>query len=649
MDIFYNMSLQCLVDADNCRVNFLPLLRFKEQPRWNITLFRGVGDELADLSDIVSGRAAVDTDLASETEVMCRSIGDQIDLSRSAEGIVSVYLDANTLEFLRKVDGKENINAKFELWGYDSSGSVALYLRFNIRCSAVVDPEGGIPPEPVESDPVIRASELEARIARKLIMEYSSDGSSAHSELQENDQFYRIRHGENGEPSAWQPLLYGPPGSGEDGAAATITVGSVTDVEYDDDAAVENVGTENAAILNFRLRAGKPGKDGEPGKDGTSFRIDATGGLSERGIYDGEPAGFVFAAIVNDADSRTATWYFYKKRSNSFGDWCDPLIKVEYGGRDGDNAKLIPCVEFTAPPGVWDETRYLSFSLKDYPSAWISAVVIDTGKGEQQLPFNHDQGIRQLYKQNGMFYLYFGSNVPAFETGRIYFSQGITPERENDGVSAAITALAPVEFTAPENGYFYISVADYPDVSVANVAIDTDEGELTLPYFNDAGVARIIKAENKIYIHLGSAVQTFDTGRVYLARMLVADASDQPGIGTVSGNMYYGIICSNTMTAITQLSADELTQSLVVSRQAKTGKFKLETAAPGSWTFILLPAGLTAQKDDGFGGKAVFAENNGAPGTGANGTPIEIEGVTYNIYGEFNLVAGQPIIYVEDV
>ena len=405
----------------------------------------------------------------------------------------------------------------------------------------------------------------------------------------------------------------------------------------------------NGASLNLGSVIGSKGDAGEPGKDGTSFRIDATGGLSERGIYDGEPAGFVFAAIVNDADSRTATWYFYKKRSNSFGDWCDPLIKVEYGGRDGDNAKLIPCVEFTAPPGVWDETRYLSFSLKDYPSAWISAVVIDTGKGEQQLPFNHDQGIRQLYKQNGMFYLYFGSNVPAFETGRIYFSQGITPERENDGVSAAITALAPVEFTAPENGYFYISVADYPDVSVANVAIDTDEGELTLPYFNDAGVARIIKAENKIYIHLGSAVQTFDTGRVYLARMLVADASDQPGIGTVSGNMYYGIICSNTMTAITQLSADELTQSLVVSRQAKTGKFKLETAAPGSWTFILLPAGLTAQKDDGFGGKAVFAENNGAPGTGANGTSIEIEGVTYNIYGEFNLVAGQPIIYVEDV
>ncbi len=649
MDIFYNMSLQCLVDADNCRVSVLPLLRFKEQPRWNISIFRGDGDEPADLSDIVAGRAAVDTDLASETEVMCRSIGNQIDLSRSAEGIVAVYLDANTTEFLRKVDGKENVNAKFELWGYNSSGSVSLYLRFNIRCSAVVDPEGGTPPEPVESDPVIRASELEARIARKLIMEYSSDGSSAHSELQENDRFYRIRHGENGVPSAWQPLLYGPPGAGEDGAAATITVGSVTDVEYDDDAAVENVGTENAAILNFKLRAGKPGKDGEPGKDGTSFQIDATGGLSERGIYDGEPAGFVFAAIVNDEESRTATWHFYKKRSNSYGDWHDPLIKVEYGGRDGDNAKLIPCVEFTAPPGVWNETRYLSFALKDYPSAWVSAVVIDTSKGEQQLPFNHDQGIRQLYKQNGMFYLYFGSNVPAFETGRIYFAQGVTLERPNDGISAAITALAPVEFTAPENGFFYINVADFPDVSVASVAIDTDEGELTLPYFNDAGVAKIIKTDNKIYIHLGPTVQTFETGRVYLTRMLIADASDQPGFGTVSGNMYYGIISNSSITSVTQLSPADLSQPQIVSVQAETGKFELGSVSPGSWTIILLPAGLTAYKDDGFGGKTAFALSNGAAGTGANGcSSVTIDGEVYYIFGEFNLVTGNMIVYIEE-
>lgn len=651
MDIFYNMSRQYTVDEDNCRINALPLLRFKEQPWWNIHLFKGDGYATADLSGVVSARAAVDIDLASATSVMCRSTRDQIDLSRTQEGVVSVRLNANTAEFLSKVDGKENVNAKFELWGYDSSGAVELYVCFNIRCSAVVDPEGGTPPEPVENDPVIRESELEARIARKLIMEYSSDGIESHQELLDGDEFYRLRHGTNGEPSDWQPLLYGPSGSGEDGTAATIAIGSVTDVEYDDEAAVENVGTENAAVLNFRLRAGKPGKDGEPGKDGSSFVIDATGELSERGVYDGEPAGFVFAAVVNDEEARTATWYFYKKRSNAFGDWYDPLTKVEYGGRDGDNAKLIPCVEFTAPAGILDGTRYLSFSLKDYPGAWVSAVIIDTAKGEEQLPFYHDQGIRQIYKQSGTFYLYFGANVPAFETGRIYFAQGVTPERDNDGISSAVTPIAPIEFSAPgSTGYFFINVSDFPDASIANVTIDTEEGELTLPYFHDAGVSKIVKNDEKIYIHFGANVPAFETGRIYLSRMVAAGSANQPGSGTVSGNMYYGVIHSTTMTNITQVTADELSASSVITEPASAiGKVDLGEVPSGSWIIALLPSGLSARKDDGFGGKTGFAENNAAPSTGANGQAVDVDGNSYYVYGEFVLATGRATIYIEDM
>ena len=422
MHLYYNLALQYRTDSFNCRLNSLPQLRYKEEPLWVLHLLNEDGTP-ADLTGVVSCRAAVDIDLLSSTEVMCRSLSGDIDVSDIANGVVAVRLNANTAEFLAKADGKENLNGKFELWGYDTDGAVLLYLRMGVLLSAVVDPDGGLPPAAVDEDAIIRESELEARLARQLIMEYSSDGVECHTTLLNGDKFYRVRHGKNGLPSQWQNIPYGPAGIGSAGKAATIQIGSVTDVGYDDTAMVENSGDENSAVLNFHLRCGKPGKDGV---DGVSFVYDASGELSERGAYDGEPQGFIFAAIVNDAAERTATWYFYKKRSNDFGDWYEPLVKVEYSGKDGANAALIPPMNFTAPAsGVLDGERYLYFALSDYPAAWISSVVIDTDKGEQQLPFFHDQGIRQIYKRNGVYYVYFGSNVPAFATGRIYFAQGV--------------------------------------------------------------------------------------------------------------------------------------------------------------------------------------------------------------------------------
>ncbi len=423
MDLYYNLALQCRTDSFNCRLNTLPQLRYKEQPLWVLHLLNEDGTP-ADLSGIVSCRAAVDIDLISTTEVMCRSLSGDIGLSEVHCGKIAVKLNANTIEFLNKVDGKENLAGKFELWGYDSAGAVLLYLRLPILLSAVVDPEGGVPPSAVEEDALVRESELEALIARELIIEYSFDGTEAHGALTPGDEYYRFRHGKNGEPSAWQKIPYGPAGIGTPGRAATVQIGSVTDVEYNESAEVENAGDANAAVLNFRLRAGRPGRDGV---DGISFHYDASGELSERGAYDAEAAGFVFVAIVNDSETRTATWYFYKKRSSDFGDWHEPLVKVEYGGRDGANAALIPAMNFTPPEfGEIGGDRYLFFALLDYPAAWISSVVIDTEDGEQQLPFFHDQGVRKIVKKNGIFYVYFGSNVPSFESGRIYFAQGVT-------------------------------------------------------------------------------------------------------------------------------------------------------------------------------------------------------------------------------
>ena len=49
---------------------------------------------------------------------------------------------------------------------------------------------------------------------------------------------------------------------GERGEAATITVGAVTALAPDAMPIVENVGDEHAAVLNFGIPQGKPGKPG---------------------------------------------------------------------------------------------------------------------------------------------------------------------------------------------------------------------------------------------------------------------------------------------------------------------------------------------------------------------------------------------------
>ena len=650
MHLYYNLALQCRTDLFNCRLNSLPQLRYKEQPLWVLHLLNEDGTP-ADLTGVVSCRAAVDVDLLSKTEVMCRSLHNDIDISGIANGVVTVRLNANTAEFLAKADGKENLNGKFELWGYDSDGSVLLYLRMGVLLSAVVDPEGGMPPAAVEEDALIRESELEAKLARQLIIEYSSDGVEIHPELQSGDKFYRVRHGENGVPSEWQNIPYGPAGVGAAGKAATIQIGSVTDVEYHETAAVENSGNVTEAVLDFRLRCGKPGKDGEDGKDGMSFAYDASGELSERGAYDDEKAGFVFAAIVNDPDARTASWYFYKKRSDDYGDWYAPLVKVEYGGKDGENAALIPPIEFTAPSsGSLDGDRYLYFSMKDYPAAWIASVVIDSSTGEQQLPFFHDQGIRKISKNEDIFYVYFGNNVPAFKSGRIYFAQGVSPTNNAADDKISVSISEPIEFSPPSGdaAYFSVDCSNLPHATIANVAIDTDEGELILPYYSEYGVKKIIKKNSRFYVYLGDSVEAFSSGRIYLTQMFLSDTADEPGVSVISGNMYYGYIASDTMTSVVQISVEDLAVSTLTNAPAEAvGNVDLGNVPAGTFTVVLLPAGLTAYKDDGFGGKVAFEVDNGVAGSGANGTTVILDGVEYNVYGEFNQVAGETFIYID--
>ena len=66
--------------------------------------------------------------------------------------------------------------------------------------------------------------------------------------------------------------IKGDPGAdgapGKDGVAATVAVGTVSTGAAGSAAEVVNRGTSNAAVFDFKIPQGAPGKDGSPGKDG---------------------------------------------------------------------------------------------------------------------------------------------------------------------------------------------------------------------------------------------------------------------------------------------------------------------------------------------------------------------------------------------
>ena len=131
------------------------------------------------------------------------------------------------------------------------------------------------------------------------------------------------------------------------------------------------------------------GKDGPAGKD---LKIDATGLLSERDAYAMKEAGFTFAGTETSKEEKVTRLYLYVKKSAEYNDWCNPAVITYYSqnGKDGENVKLIPPIEFKAAE---KEADYLYFSRDQYPAATIAWVVIDTDDGELTLPYGSALGI----------------------------------------------------------------------------------------------------------------------------------------------------------------------------------------------------------------------------------------------------------------
>ena len=216
------------------------------------------------------------------------------------------------------------------------------------------------------------------------------------------------------------------------------------------------------------------------------------------------------------------------------------------------------------------------------------------------------------------------------------------------------TILEPIEFDPPAAGavveYYQVSLANYPNACVCQVALDTADGELILPYYSDLGVKKILKIGTECYIYFGANIPAYTKGRIYLSQFVTASESGSASTGSGSSSgwaeaIYYGYIPAesasslNTVADITQAMIDAAITAGTVTRVEANSLSQSVTVPQYGWLFVALQvnSALAAKKDDGFGSKVDFAETNGTTGTSAT---------TLKFYGEFSLVAATHTVYV---
>ena len=206
--IFYiNFDTANLIDSEGAIVMGRPSISCGANPQWELHFCRVNNDGTlsgADLSEAISWQSAVDVDFLSGTTPMIRTLDSGIDHSKAVSGIITVDLDANTTTFFEKVNGRNSVNAYFEVRGRNSEDKVLYDYRFNINALGAVDPSGGDPLPPVSGGVTI--NDVYALLRASLEYEFSDDGTNWHQTQQNADTYYRTRYpeGEWGEAISLQ-------------------------------------------------------------------------------------------------------------------------------------------------------------------------------------------------------------------------------------------------------------------------------------------------------------------------------------------------------------------------------------------------------------------------------------------------------------
>ena len=723
MKIFYNLTRQCRVDEDNCRLTGKPVLYLGEKPEWELQLYAGeLGSEpeYPDVSNVVSWRAAVDCDWTAATSPMCRTVSG-IDKSNAASGLLVVPINANTGRFASVLDGRQSRDGFFELRGFDDSGNVIQIVLINVTCHNSVDPDGVSELEELDSD-AASMSWIRAVLAQQLIWEYSADGENWHADCANHvDLYQRVRHGQDGTPSAAMPIPYGNDGlavtpdgvdvianrpvnpadgycflASDEGKSYWYISGSWTS-GVPLTTVPGPVGPQGPAgqagqtgpqgpkgdkgEQGSKGNDGRQGPQGEKGDPGDGLQIDATGTLANRHNYDAADRGFRYMAtdLYTDEDTGIKYQLFYQKTSGDLGAWSAGIRlycghtgpQGEQGiqgiqGPQGENAAVTSPQEFGTDAEGSLEIIANAVSLNGVkPIASVELYFDDPDDPDEKKSrqVTHLVTIHYCYTDNRT-HVYFAS--PDLDTslgGVIRFAQGIgsvSPYQEylnaggtDDYLTWYARLTAGIE-DCPDDGQLYVRrhgewvLLPGATGSITVTITGTDTGAW---YLDGSPVAHT--SGETVTTDAGPHTVSFRTVPGMVSPEAQTVSVPRNGTASVAGvytpasqRIYYGTINDGSTYAISQITADMLAD-LTAETPGLTSSAAIATI-PGSLTCILVPEGFTVLKDDGFGGRVPFELHNGAADTGANGALLTLDGMTYRAFGEFNLVTGTTIIYIEE-
>ena len=211
--IFINFNNGDVIDSEGAFLMSTPSIGYQSYPKWELKFVKVNEDGSlvgVDMSQAVSWHAAVDTDFDSSTSPMVRTLDSEIDSSGASSGVIVVGLDAGTQGFYDKVNGREAVNAFFEIRGNDSTDRVIYDYRFRVNALGAVDPQGG-DPLPVVSGGVT-VNDVYALLRAAPERRWSEDGVNWHPTQAANDRWYQTRYDSEGEWSEAIELANGRDG-----------------------------------------------------------------------------------------------------------------------------------------------------------------------------------------------------------------------------------------------------------------------------------------------------------------------------------------------------------------------------------------------------------------------------------------------------
>lgn len=211
--IFINFNNGDVIDSEGAFLMSNPSIGYQSYPKWELRFVKVNEDGSlgsVDMSPAVSWHAAVDTDFDSSSSPMVRTLDNEIDSSGASSGVIVVGLDAGTQGFYDKVNGRESVNAFFEIRGNDSTDRVIYDYRFRVNALGAVDPQGG-DPLPIVSGGVT-VNDVYALLRAAPERRWSEDGVNWHPAQAANDRWYQTRYDSEGEWSEAIELANGRDG-----------------------------------------------------------------------------------------------------------------------------------------------------------------------------------------------------------------------------------------------------------------------------------------------------------------------------------------------------------------------------------------------------------------------------------------------------